>query len=277
MHNGTWFDKKCLSRKVEWCSRSTTPALIAKFAVIEHLESITVCHPVTDVEDFSSEAFEGECLSLILWYFDECFNSHSFCVCPTFVLYIFTTFIRRNLEYTCKEGGKCIVDVSRRNQCQACRFSKCLAANMRPEGNFLSCIPFVDIPAGWRAVLMASISGNKCKSFITLCHSSRSFFSLLLFVFIHETLNAMRDYWMGLSRAHICARGVRCAKHRLCGCAAWTPNWLSCCQYWLCHPSRYWCSHSACQHSPNACDEYATAMNRKRPNRIKICRVMLRR
>lgn len=40
----------------------------------------------------------------------------------------------RNLEYTCKEGGKCIVDVSRRNQCQACRFAKCLAANMRPEG-----------------------------------------------------------------------------------------------------------------------------------------------
>lgn len=40
----------------------------------------------------------------------------------------------RNLEYTCKEGGKCIVDVSRRNQCQACRFAKCLEANMRREG-----------------------------------------------------------------------------------------------------------------------------------------------
>lgn len=48
----------------------------------------------------------------------------------------------RNLEYTCKEGGKCVVDVSRRNQCQACRFAKCLAANMRPEGNkwFLLCL-----------------------------------------------------------------------------------------------------------------------------------------
>jgi len=40
----------------------------------------------------------------------------------------------RNLEYVCKEGGKCIVDVSRRNQCQACRFAKCLEANMRREG-----------------------------------------------------------------------------------------------------------------------------------------------
>lgn len=27
-----------------------------------------------------------------------------------------------------------------------------------------------------------------------------------------------------------------------CICVAWTPNWLSCCQYWLCHPSRH-CSH----------------------------------
>lgn len=40
----------------------------------------------------------------------------------------------RNLEYTCKEGGNCVVDVSRRNQCQACRFSKCIKSNMRREG-----------------------------------------------------------------------------------------------------------------------------------------------
>lgn len=51
-----------------------------------------------------------------------------------FVLY---NFVYRNLEYICKEGGKCIVDVSRRNQCQACRFSKCLQANMRREGEIV--------------------------------------------------------------------------------------------------------------------------------------------
>lgn len=41
----------------------------------------------------------------------------------------------RNLEYVCKENGDCVVDVSRRNQCQACRFKKCLQVNMKREGN----------------------------------------------------------------------------------------------------------------------------------------------
>ncbi|XP_061382419.1 nuclear receptor subfamily 2 group C member 1-B-like [Danaus plexippus] len=45
----------------------------------------------------------------------------------------FKRSIRRNLDYICKENGSCIVDVSRRNQCQACRFSKCLRVNMKKD------------------------------------------------------------------------------------------------------------------------------------------------
>ncbi len=33
----------------------------------------------------------------------------------------------------CKENNNCIVDVTRRNQCQSCRFKKCLAVDMKKE------------------------------------------------------------------------------------------------------------------------------------------------
>lgn len=50
---------------------------------------------------------------------------------------LFTSFsLFRNLDYVCKENGRCIVDVTRRNQCQACRFSKCLEVNMRKDGTY---------------------------------------------------------------------------------------------------------------------------------------------
>ncbi|XP_065561791.1 nuclear receptor subfamily 2 group E member 1-like isoform X2 [Artemia franciscana] len=45
----------------------------------------------------------------------------------------FKRSIRRNLEYVCKDGGTCIVDVTRRNQCQACRFRKCISVNMKRD------------------------------------------------------------------------------------------------------------------------------------------------
>jgi hypothetical protein len=42
--------------------------------------------------------------------------------------------IYSNLDYVCKESGHCVVDVTRRNQCQACRFNKCLQVNMKKDG-----------------------------------------------------------------------------------------------------------------------------------------------
>lgn len=46
----------------------------------------------------------------------------------------FKRSIRRSLEYVCKENGNCVVDVARRNQCQACRFRKCLEMKMNRDG-----------------------------------------------------------------------------------------------------------------------------------------------
>ncbi|XP_070531925.1 nuclear receptor subfamily 2 group E member 1-like isoform X2 [Ptychodera flava] len=45
----------------------------------------------------------------------------------------FKRSVRRNLAYVCKENGSCIVDVTRRNQCQACRFKKCLEVRMNKD------------------------------------------------------------------------------------------------------------------------------------------------
>nr|CAD2171230.1 unnamed protein product [Meloidogyne enterolobii] len=42
----------------------------------------------------------------------------------------FKRSIRRNLNYKCKESNTCPVDMARRNQCQACRFRRCLAVQM---------------------------------------------------------------------------------------------------------------------------------------------------
>lgn len=46
----------------------------------------------------------------------------------------FKRSIRGNMEYVCKENQKCIIDVSRRNQCQACRLKKCLDVKMNRDG-----------------------------------------------------------------------------------------------------------------------------------------------
>jgi hypothetical protein len=46
----------------------------------------------------------------------------------------FKRSIRGNMEYVCKENQKCVIDVSRRNQCQACRLKKCLEVKMNRDG-----------------------------------------------------------------------------------------------------------------------------------------------
>uniref|UniRef100_A0A1I8JGR6 Nuclear receptor domain-containing protein n=1 Tax=Macrostomum lignano TaxID=282301 RepID=A0A1I8JGR6_9PLAT len=45
----------------------------------------------------------------------------------------FKRSVRRSLEYVCKESGDCPVDVARRNQCQACRYRKCLMVSMNRD------------------------------------------------------------------------------------------------------------------------------------------------
>ncbi|ESN96603.1 hypothetical protein HELRODRAFT_148449, partial [Helobdella robusta] len=42
----------------------------------------------------------------------------------------FKRSVRRKMRYICKSFNSCVVDVARRNQCQACRYSKCLAVHM---------------------------------------------------------------------------------------------------------------------------------------------------
>ncbi|VDM48760.1 unnamed protein product [Toxocara canis] len=68
----------------------------------------------------------------------------------------FKRSIRRSLKYECKENRNCIVDVARRNQCQACRFRKCLAVSMNPhavqhERSVLPRTPQIKIPMSRQA------------------------------------------------------------------------------------------------------------------------------
>lgn len=45
----------------------------------------------------------------------------------------FRRSVQRNLEYGCLRDSKCLVIRLNRNRCQACRFTKCLAAGMSKE------------------------------------------------------------------------------------------------------------------------------------------------
>lgn len=45
----------------------------------------------------------------------------------------FKRTVRRQIRYTCRNDDACSVDMDHRNQCQSCRFKKCLAAGMRKD------------------------------------------------------------------------------------------------------------------------------------------------
>lgn len=45
----------------------------------------------------------------------------------------FKRSVRRNLDYRCKLNKNCLVNVNTRNQCQACRFKRCLEVKMKKE------------------------------------------------------------------------------------------------------------------------------------------------
>ena len=46
----------------------------------------------------------------------------------------FKRSVRRNVEYSCKYNLRCIVDAKRRNQCQYCRYQKCVRVGMNKHG-----------------------------------------------------------------------------------------------------------------------------------------------
>ncbi|VDP17956.1 unnamed protein product [Schistosoma margrebowiei] len=49
----------------------------------------------------------------------------------------FKRSVRKSANYVCRSGGQCPVDAQRRNQCQACRLSRCLLAGMKKSGKLL--------------------------------------------------------------------------------------------------------------------------------------------
>ncbi|VDI07097.1 retinoid X receptor alpha [Mytilus galloprovincialis] len=49
----------------------------------------------------------------------------------------FKRTVQKFLSYTCKGSGNCNVSKFTRNNCQACRFQKCLEAGMKKEGKII--------------------------------------------------------------------------------------------------------------------------------------------
>lgn len=58
----------------------------------------------------------------------------------------FKRSVRRNLSYTCRASRSCPVDQHHRNQCQSCRFKKCLRVGMRREAVQRGRVPALAFP-----------------------------------------------------------------------------------------------------------------------------------
>jgi len=78
----------------------------------QHIECV-VCHDKSSGKHYGQYTCEG---------------------CKSF----FKRSVRRNLTYTCRGNRNCPMDQHHRNQCQYCRFKKCLKMGMRREGKFHS-------------------------------------------------------------------------------------------------------------------------------------------
>ena len=45
----------------------------------------------------------------------------------------FKRSIRKNLVYTCRGSGECVINKHHRNRCQYCRLQRCMALGMKQD------------------------------------------------------------------------------------------------------------------------------------------------
>lgn len=89
----------------------------------QHIECV-VCHDKSSGKHYGQYTCEG---------------------CKSF----FKRSVRRNLTYTCRGNRNCPMDQHHRNQCQYCRFKKCLKMGMRREGRSSANTSFLQISSGY--------------------------------------------------------------------------------------------------------------------------------
>ena len=76
----------------------------------------------------------------------------------------FMRSVRKNMIYRCKGNQKCIVDKKRRNQCQACRFAKCLSVSMNRYGKIISFVNLFFIISFAIVIIIIFFNDNSSKT-----------------------------------------------------------------------------------------------------------------